>query len=90
MTPLKLPPMIDECVACKAEVEVHHRAWEYMKSFWGKVFTAPVCASCEKKGHRADFVAAEITRRQRRLNPGAQGEGRTNKSPRKGSSKRRR
>ena len=77
------PAVLDHCVGCSKDLAVHVRTWEYMKSFWGKVITAPLCSGCAQRPPRPDFVVAEITRRQRRLK-GAHGEGRTEEAARKG------
>jgi len=33
----------DECAACGRSLLVPVRSWEWMRSFWGRVITAPLC-----------------------------------------------
>lgn len=58
----------DECIGCRAPTP-STKAYTRMRSYWGRVLTAPVCPACvgPYRDHAPDLVDSRVRDRQRAL-----------------------
>lgn len=64
------PRVPDRCASCGEPIEVLTRTWEWMSSFWGKVYGANLCSKtrCRVKIEATPLaIVREVERRQAEL-----------------------
>lgn len=63
------PRIPDRCASCGRGIQVVLRSWEWLESFWGKVYGANLCkrTACHVKAEATpEAIEREINRRRRR------------------------